>query len=365
MSDRLVEVVLVMAGGSGDRFWPLSRGTRPKQLLRLLRPDQTLLEAAVERATWLAPPERVWIATSEELRAAVRAAAPALPPDNILAEPAKRSTLGCLIYATACLLHRWEGDGSNLLLAVLSADHAMDPPAAAQATLRLALDTARDRDALVLIGVPATHPHPGYGYIETAAAADTPVAVVERFYEKPSVDQAAALLARGRCAWNSGMFFWRVSVFLQQLRAVDSALEQTVHDLAAALAAGDDARARTIFAALPDLPIDKALIERARQTIMVRAACAWDDLGAWDALERHRPRDHQGNVVIGDALLVDARGCIVYNETAGATVAALGVEDLVIVVVDDAVLVLPKARAQEARRIAEAWRQRRGAGGAS
>lgn len=352
---------VVMAGGSGERFWPLSRRQRPKQLLHLADPRRSLLQLAVEHACALAPPERVYIATGEPLREPIRAARVGVPDDNILAEPAKRNTAGCLAYATACLLARLPSE-RDFTLAVITADHVMQPADRVRATLERALRTAQERDTLVVVGIVPTHPETGYGYIERARdpSGDDDVLPVARFREKPDRAQAEAFLAAGGFYWNSGMFFWRVSVFLAELEAASPAHARAVQTMAEALRRGDEARVRELFAQLEDIPIDRALLERARNVHMVRADFDWDDVGTWDALDRIRPRDPDGNVAVGDPVLVDTRGCIVYNAPGAErmAVAAVGLENLIVVATEDGVLVAAKDRVQDVRRAVQALKER-------
>ncbi|MCL5269285.1 MAG: sugar phosphate nucleotidyltransferase [bacterium] len=371
---------VIMAGGSGERFWPLSRARRPKQLLRLASPNETMLEESIRRLGELIPPERILIATSRLLREPIRAALGAmreagggaskvLPADNVIAEPCKRNTGGCLAYAAAQILARHPGrDPDTIAMAVVTADHHIDNPAAFRATMAAALDAARAGDALATIGVPPTRPETGYGYIEVAADAPTlpgaedrpPVYPVARFREKPDRAAAEEYLRTGRFFWNSGMFFWTLGTFMRELEYAHAPLATATRGLAAALGAGDDARVEALFESLEDISIDYALMEKARRVVMARAAFGWDDIGAWDALDRGYPADAAGNVTSGDPVAIDTRRCIVINE-AGAVrmaVATIGLEDMIVVATDDAVLVAPKSRAQDVKLAVKELRRR-------
>ena len=366
-----VRMAVIMAGGSGERFWPLSRRNRPKQLLKLTQPDQTLLEEAIERVAPVIPPERIFIVTGRHLVDPIRRACTALPPENVIGEPAKRNTAGCLVYAAAKALAHQDGaeKADAVTMAVLTADHTIDQPDRFCATVEAALEFAEREPYLVTIGIAPTRPETGYGYIEvaesakalaSAAGARPAIYPVEHFREKPDRAAAEQFVATGRFYWNSGMFFWRLSTFLDELDAAAPAFADATRRMAEALAAGDDAAADRIFESLDNNSIDYALMEKARRVAVVAAAFPWDDVGAWDVLARDRPHDADGNVAVGNPILIDTRNAIVYNEPGAErmAVATVGVEDLVVVVTNDAVLVIPKSRAQEVRCAIEALKQR-------
>jgi mannose-1-phosphate guanylyltransferase len=353
-----------MAGGAGERFWPLSRRDRPKQLLRLARLDQSMLEEAVERVAPLIGRERVLVATARHLVEPIRRAMPALPAENVIGEPCKRNTAGCLAWAAAVARSRFAGEGRPVSMAVLTADHQIGQPERFRATVNAALTAAEQKGALVTIGDVPTRPETGYGYIEIpegaaaiaidGAATDAPpVYPVARFREKPNAEAARAFVASGRFYWNSGMFFWTLDAFLGELATAAPAHGQAAREMGEALAIGDAARAEAIFATLEDVSIDYALMEKAKNVLVVRADFPWDDVGALDALARNLPADAAGNVAVGDPVLVDARDCIVYNEPGAAAMAVgvAGVKGLAVVVTRDGVLVLPRDRAQDVKKV--------------
>ena len=368
-----IRIAVIMAGGAGERFWPLSRQGRPKQLLRLTNPDQTLLEESIARIAPLIPAERIFIATARPLVEAIRAARTGAPPENVLGEPCKRNTAGCLCYAVARMLAKFGSENAaRVTMAVLTADHQIGATERFRAAVETAMTTAENERALATLGVVPTRPETGYGYIEIAPEAaplpggtedQPPVFPVAAFREKPDQATAEEFIATGRFFWNSGMFFWRLDSFLEELGQAAPAHAEATRAIAEALTRGDEAAADQIFAGLSDISIDYALMEKARRVVMVRADFPWDDVGAWDALDRCFARDSGGNVTVGDPVLIDSRDCIVYNEPGSGrmAVAALGVKDLVIVVSEDAVLVVPKDRAQEVKK-AVAKLKEKGAG---
>ncbi|NUM53760.1 MAG: NTP transferase domain-containing protein [Candidatus Hydrogenedentes bacterium] len=357
---------VVMAGGTGERFWPLSRKDRPKQLLNLTSRDRSMLDEAIARVTPLIPAEHVYVITGEHLAGPIRDAGVAIPGENILAEPAKRNTSGALAYAAAALLARYGGDGSNISLAVTTADHDIGEPEVFRRTVNAAM-TAAERDAvLVTLGVVPTRPETGYGYIQIERdgtgklVQQIMLSAVRAFHEKPSKERAEDFIAEGNYFWNSGMFFWRISTFLSELDAARPELSKAVRDMVEAMRADDAAKVRTLFESLDDISIDYALMEHAKRVAMARAEFPWDDVGAWTALDRSYSKDERGNVTVGDPIVVDSENCIVYNDAGPATMAVgvVGAEDLVVVVTNDAVLVIPKDRAQDVRHAVQELKKR-------
>ena len=355
---------IIMAGGSGERFWPVSRKHRPKQLLKLTSPDETMLGESVSRLAPLIAPEHVYVVTGEHLVEPIREAGVGLPEGNVIAEPAKRNTAGALAYAAAHAMAKYNDDGSRLAMAVVTADHLIGNPARFRATVETALEQAETRDALVTLGIVPARPETGYGYIRAVApldeGADIPAYEVAEFLEKPDEERARQFVESGSYYWNSGMFFWKISAFLAELEHARPHLAEATRTMADAMAKGDDALVRRTFDALEDISIDYALMEQAREVIMVRADFPWDDVGAWTALDRTQPKDEQGNVAAGDPVLADTRNSIVFND-AGAgkmAVGVVGMDDVIVVATEDAVLVMPKDRAQDVRKVVQALKER-------
>ena len=367
-SSNQVRVGVIMAGGSGERFWPLSRRLRPKQLLPLTHPEHNMLEEAVARLTPLIEPERIHVITGAHLLEPIRSAGVGIPPENVIAEPCKRNTAGALAYAAAHLLAKYGGDGDQITMAITTADHQIGPGLAFSTTIEAALEAAEAEDALVTLGVTPDRPETGYGYIQATGTpvslpsgrTDVSVCRVAAFHEKPNRERAEQFLEEGGYFWNSGMFFWRVSTFLKQLEVARPVLADAVREIAEAIGRGDEEAAGTIFANLESISIDYALMEHAEKVLMARADFPWDDVGAWPALYRSMQHDETGNVCVGDPVLVDCEDCIVYNNVGAEkqAVAVVGMEDVVVVCVEDAVLVMPKDRAQDVRRIVRELEER-------
>ncbi len=353
-------VCVIMAGGSGERFWPLSRQMRPKQLLRLTSPDRNLLEETVDRISPMIASEDVYIATARHLAELIRKEGGGVPENNVLAEPCKKNTAGCLAYVAAHLLGHYEADPKELTMAVLSADHRIGDTDAFLRTVETAMAAAEETGCLSVIGVRPSRPETGYGYIEMAEGA-APLSIkadvgvmypVACFREKPDAATAAEFVATGRFLWNTGMFFWRLDRFMEELTAASPKHAQAVRDMAESMKKNEDAEVDRIFSLLDDISIDYALMEKCKTVAVTPATFEWDDLGAWDALDRAMAHDGDGNIAMGDPVIVDSKDCIVYNEAGPdrMAVVAVGVEGLAIVVREDGVLVVPKDRVQDVRK---------------
>ncbi len=361
-------VGVVMAGGAGERFWPISRAIRPKQLLPLGTSGRTLLQETVDRLRPLMPDDRLFIVTGGQLRDPILESNSTLQPAQVLAEPDKRGTLGCIAYATAYVLARYAEAPGATTFAILPADHYVTDAEAFRQGVEAGMAAAEHEDALVIVGVTPTRPETGYGYIEIASNAEplcvpgTEEAVwaVDSFREKPSPETAREFLDAGRFLWNSGMFFWRASTFLSELERARPRVAELIGQMTEALRRDDIDEVHEAFAQLPDLSIDYALMEHAGCVRVIRANFAWDDFGAWDAYHRVAQPDGSGNVTVGDPVLIESRNCVVYNEPGAerVAVALVGMDGVVVAVADDGVLVAPLARAQEVREAVAALKQR-------
>jgi mannose-1-phosphate guanylyltransferase len=347
-----------MAGGSGERFWPLSRKNRPKQLLRLTSGDKTMLHEAVRRIEPLIPVDRVYVVTGKHLVLPIRAARTGIPNENVIAEPCKRNTAGCLAFAAANILSEFGGDGSNVSMAVLTADHQIGSPERFRECVDIALDAAESQGVLATHGVVPTRAETGYGYIQREEGSaplletgDVEVFPVSAFHEKPARAKAEEFLADGSYYWNSGMFFWRLDSFLSEFARTQPEFAEAIPSMAGAIQKAQQPLLQNIFENLPSISIDNALMEHAENVAVVRAAYPWDDVGAWTSLDRTRERDSDGNVAHGDPVLINCKESIVYNDVGAADMAVgvVGMEGVVVVVSADGVLVIPKDRAQDVR----------------
>ncbi|MCW5936375.1 MAG: mannose-1-phosphate guanylyltransferase [Fimbriimonadaceae bacterium] len=340
---------VIMAGGSGERFWPVSTKSRPKQFLRLTSPEKSLLAEAADRASELFGVENTIIATGLHLAEASRAECASLADTNVLAEPAKRNTTGCLVWVVANLIAQSPEAGADISMAVLTADHRISPPAAFHKTVTTALETAERTGGLVTIGIRPTRAETGYGYIEVGEP-DGDAFQVESFREKPDAKTAIVFVSSERFLWNSGMFFWTVPAFMAEMERAQPEIAAVIRKIAGHLSKGENDAAVAAFESLPSISIDYALMEKAERVWVVAADFDWDDLGAWDSLSRSYDADEQGNVGLGSQRLIEVKDSVVYNESETHEVCLLGVEGLAVVVTNGIVMVCPKDRAQEVRK---------------
>jgi mannose-1-phosphate guanylyltransferase len=333
---------VVMAGGSGTRFWPKSRRHAPKQLLRLFG-DATMLQQTVARIGPLVPPERTLVITGSDQAEAVRAQLPGLPAANILAEPCPRDTAPCVGLAAHAVARR---DPAGTMI-VMPADHVIRPDDVFRATVRAALaEIDADPTAFVTFGVKPTHAETGYGYIERGEplAPREGIALhrVTRFREKPDRATAEQFLASGRFAWNAGIFVWRARAILDALATHRPQLAAGLGRIAAAVGTPEEADtlARE-FPALEKVPIDKAVMEQAPNVRVLEVVYDWSDVGDWRALAPLLPHDEHENAVQGNVVTAETRNSLIISDD-GGLIACLGVEDIVVVQSGGATLIARK-----------------------
>ncbi len=348
--------VVVMAGGSGQRFWPLSTPAHPKQFPPLLK-GRSFFQHTVERAAGLVGPSRVLVATRRDLLPIVREQLPDFPVENCVLEPVGRDTAACIGLA-ALVVERRE-PGARMLVA--PSDHYIRPLHAFEETIRHGLALLDRVEGLVTLGIPPTRPETGYGYILSGdAAPEHPAARrCARFTEKPDRTTAERFLADGRYYWNSGIFLWDTATILKSIarHLPDhwSCLE-TIRD---ALGTSDEAGVlEAAFPRMPQLSVDVGVLERAEDVYMIPATFTWDDVGAWNALGRILPLDENGNAVVGRHIGRDSHGCVVYGTT--RLIGTIGLRDLVVVETPQGILVCPKERAQEVKELARMLLEKEG-----
>lgn len=344
---------LILAGGSGIRFWPLSRNTRPKQLLDLFG-NGTLLEQTIRRLDGLVPRANILILTNARQLAAVRATASMLPAENVIAEPAKRDTAPAVALGIGLIAAR----NPEAVMMVLPADQLIRDTAAFQAVMRDALATAELSDGLVTLGIQPTWACPSYGYIERGARAAIPGLTcphpafeVKRFREKPDSELAGQFLQQGGFSWNAGMFVWSLPAVIQQLTRHAPELAGFVSELRAC----DDLHA-TIAARFPGLPatsIDYALMETADRVLILDASFDWDDVGSWVSVARYLENAGSDNRANEPITQLDSENNIVFNARPGSRIALLGVDDLIVVQTEDALLIANRHQADAIKNLAE------------
>jgi mannose-1-phosphate guanylyltransferase len=326
---------VILAGGGGTRLWPSSRRKRPKQFLPLAPGGRSLLAATVDRVA--VPLDHVLVVTAAPQVAEVRAALPALPAKNVIAEPVARNTAPAIALAAHELIRREAGDA---VMAVLPSDHVVTDEAAFREVLEQACATAAQH--LVTCGIRPSRPETGYGYLELGDATEGPAREVRRFVEKPDRVTAAQYISSGRHLWNSGMFFFRADRIWRET-------QKHLPEAAKAIESGN-------YAAAPSISIDYGIMEKASGIWAVSGDFGWNDVGSWTALADIFPAQ-DGNVRLGGPqVAIEAKGNVIVGD---ALVALVGVDDLVVVTTGDAVLVMPKERAQDVRAVVQELERRK------
>lgn len=348
------EYAIIMTGGAGTRFWPLSRRARPKQLLPLGDGQESLLRATFRRIGGLVPPDRTYAVTSAALADVISDELPELPRDNILAEPVGRNTAPCVGWGAAHV-RRQDPDG---VVMVLPADHYVREEHAFERTVARGMRQAAEGD-LVTIGVRPTRAETGYGYIELGEPLDDDVHRARRFVEKPNRQRAEQFLAAGHFLWNSGMFFFRADVILDAIRTHLPGLGDALRTFDEAATNGHEGEAvERLYTELPDVSLDHGIMEKAEQVAVVPADFGWSDLGSWTTAWDLAEKDGHDNVIAeDDSVVIDTEGSYV-RAPAGKCVALIGVEDLVVVDTEDALLIVPRHRTQDVRRVVQALEER-------
>ncbi len=334
----------IMAGGTGERFWPMSRTRTPKHLLRLLS-EKTLLGEAVDRALGVVPADHVFVLTNAAQLDACRAAVPNLPEENFIAEPAKRDTAPAAALATGFARARQP----DAVCALLPADAMVHDTATFQRQLFAAAEAVNGTDAVLTFSIKPAYAATGFGYLELGdpiPGHPAEICRVARFVEKPNIDLAEEYLASGRYGWNAGMFLWSADTFLAECDRLAPELSPFIRDFPI----GDptDYLART-FDALPKISVDYAIMERAANVVAVRAAFDWDDVGTWTSLPNHLGTGENNNTHRGPAAVVDSHNNITVSN--GRTIALCGVSDLVVVETEDAILVCHRNSAQRVKQL--------------
>ena len=331
--------VVVLAGGVGSRFWPLSTPERPKQLLPLVG-ERALLEDAVHRLRPLVDPKRVLILTNATLKTAVEQLLPEVPARNVIAEPRAGGTAAALAWGAQEITRR---DGPDAVMISVHADWTVGNPERFVDTLASAARVAAAHQALVTVGVVPTRPDPGFGYIEPGADVDSGVRRVSKFIEKPDRARAAEMIERG-ALWNSGIFVWRVGDFLDDVRRLTPEVAPALH------AHADDIDA--FFRDVTPISVDHGVLERSDRVMVIPGDFEWDDVGTWGSLRRVRSRDDGGNAVTGPGHAIQSRGNVVHSE--GTKVILYGVDDLVVVAKDGLVLVTTVDKSSDLKTLIDA-----------
>ncbi len=323
---------VILAGGVGSRFWPMSTPARPKQLLPLVD-DEPLLANTLERLRPLVPPARMLVLTNASLVGPIRALAPELPAENVIAEPKPAGTGAALAWAASVVRAR---GGDQATMVCVHADWAIGDAEGLRAALGAAAAAAGGHRALVTVGIVPTRDDPGFGYIQKADEIEPGVFRVARFVEKPNRERAAMMVREGYL-WNSGIFAWRAADFLDEIEAVTPEIAPALRE------AGDD-RER-FFATVKPVAVDVGVLERSRRVLVLPGDFGWDDVGTWAAIGRVRQRDAAQNAASGTVHALDAERNVVHAD--GNAVVLYGVSDLVVVTANGVTLVTTPERASD------------------
>jgi mannose-1-phosphate guanylyltransferase len=357
-AEKLTTHAVILAGGRGTRFWPRSRTRTPKQLLNIVG-KETMLEQTVARLRPLVPPERIWTVTNREQAAGIAKQVPPLSRQRVLTEPIGRNTAAAIALAAIHVRHAAKGDA---LMAVLPADHYIANPERYRVIVKAALEMAADPRKMIVLGIPPTRPETGFGYIErTGHALDAkgfPVYAVRRFTEKPALALAKEYAGSGLYHWNAGMFFWRVSTFLNNLENYLPKTYAALEKLAESIGKKTyDKNLRDIYPTLENISVDYAILEPATReqgaprVFVIPAEVGWSDIGSWAAVYELLAKRAGQNIFGGSGAgaAIDAEGNFFWSPK--KYVAAIGIKDLVVVETADALLICPRDRAQDVGKI--------------
>lgn len=345
---------VIMAGGSGTRFWPASRKATPKQLLRLVG-DRTMIQMTSDRVHAVSPTSQQWVVTNAVQAEKVKTQLPEIPAEQVLVEPAARNTAPCVGLAAIHLLAR----DPNATMLVLPADQVIQPNELfCEAASRAFQMVEENPQTLALFGVVPTYPAVGFGYIERGESLGDGAFQVSSFREKPDLETARSYVDSGTFYWNCGIFVWRASTIMEMLKTFEPEIERGLQVIAKSIATDQyDDVVSEVFPELPSISIDYAVLERASDIAVIEAPFEWDDIGSWQALPRLNGADEAGNTVDGDHIGVATENCII-RAPAGHTVASFGVNSLIIVHTPDVTLVADRNDETGVKRLVEELKAR-------
>lgn len=343
------KTALIMAGGRGERFWPRSRKNLPKQFLSLTGDGKTMIQLTVERISALVDIEDVYIATNKEYKMLVKEQLPGLPEENILCEPVGRNTAPCIGLGAVHISKKYE----DAIMFVLPSDHLIKYTGMYIDTLKEACEVAEAGNNLVTLGITPDYPETGYGYIKFEAEKGIGHAYkVEKFVEKPDLETAKKYLATEEYLWNSGMFIWKVSTILDKMKEYMSDTYTGLQTIKESIGTeNQELVLDTEFEKFSSISIDYGILEKAENIYTIPGTFGWDDVGSWLAVERIRKTNEFGNVVSGNVITINSKECII--EGTEKLIAAVGLENMIIVDTEDATLICDKEHAGEIKKVLE------------
>lgn len=344
---------VIMAGGGGTRFWPLSRAEEPKQLLNLSGKD-LMVNETIDRIATFTEQQDIFIVTNETQVPKMRTATEGkIAPNHILAEPSARNTSACIGYAALEIVKKY-GDG---IMCIFPSDHFIKNEPEFTRVLKEAIQIAEEQDKLITLGITPTFPSTGYGYIKFDAADEGYAKKVVEFKEKPDEETAKSYVDSGEYAWNSGMFIWRASTILRAFDELLPDVAACLHEIGEAMET--EAEAETIarvYPTIPSISIDYGIMEKSTDVLVISAEFGWNDVGSWDNLGVLYDEDKNGNVVAADHIGIDTTNSIIYGKK--RLITTIGVDNLIVVETDDAILVCDKNRAQDVKKIVDELKER-------
>ena len=354
MSNQSAVTAVIMAGGKGERFWPKSRTNCPKQFLSLTGDGETMIQKTFKRLNGLVEADHVFVVTNANYMELVKEQLPEVPLENLLYEPAARNTAPCIALAAAVIRKRF-GDAVML---VLPSDHLIRHEDICMDVLCRAVQAADAGENLVTIGITPAYPETGYGYIEFSRSKDAPQGVyqVNCFKEKPDIVTARSYVESGKFLWNSGMFAWKASTYLNAVQEHLPAVYEGAEKLEAACDTDVFKEVlEEVFPQMPSISVDFGVLEHAAHLFTIPGSFGWDDVGSWPALKRVAKTDTNGNYRDGDVLTIGTKNCIFAGGK--KLIAAVGIENIIVVDTDDALLVCDVDSAQNVKKITEMLRE--------
>lgn len=343
------KTALIMAGGRGERFWPRSRKSCPKQFLSLTNDGETMIQQAVKRILPLVSPEDIFIATNLEYKSLVRKQLQSIPEENILCEPVGRNTAPCIGLGAIHILKRYR----DAIMIVLPSDHLIKYTDMFVDALDGACDVAEKGNNLVTLGIAPDYPETGYGYIKFDIGKKVGRAfAVERFVEKPDLSTAREYLTSEQYLWNSGMFIWKSSSIMENMKLYLPKVFEGLNRIAESIGTEKERVVLTEeFKAFPSVSVDYGIMEKAQDIYIVPGTFGWDDVGSWLAMERLNAVDEFGNILNGDIVSINTRNCIAQGN--GKLLALVGMEDMIMIDTEDATLVCNKNATQDIKKVLE------------
>ena len=345
---------VIMAGGGGTRFWPLSRKDLPKQLLNLTGKD-LMVNETIDRLEGNVEKEDIFVVTNvTQAELMLEATAGRVSADHVLAEPAARNTAACIGYAAMEILKKY-GDG---VMCILPSDHYIKKTGAYKKVIADAIRVAQETESLVTIGIQPTFPSTGYGYIcHDETKVDDCYYSVKKFVEKPDLQKAKEYILSGEYLWNSGMFIWKASVIMRYFEELLPDIYKCLEQIGEAMNTDREKDViNEVDPVIPKISIDYGIMERAGKVLVLEGDFGWSDVGSWDALEALYDKDSHGNITYGEQIHIDTHDCIIYAKS--KLVTTIGLENTIVVETEDAVLVCDKNRAQEVKKIVETLEER-------